>query len=138
MSTGKDCSWAGRTGTFREMEAVGGKSLPTLNKVGFGTALNLMWNPLSVHFRLPRHSVSLRAAEWRWGKGNPVAAISLGLASSLEGIVRGPAESHHSHGKKALSQWSDPGNYSWENQNGLHPDRLTLLWIFCVICFTAL
>lgn len=82
------------------MEAVGGNSLSTLNKVGFGTALNLMLNSLSVCFCLPRQSISLRAVKWEWGAGTPIAAIPFRLASSLEKIVSGPAESHHSHGKQ--------------------------------------
>lgn len=88
---------------WEEMEAVGGNSLSTLNKVGFGRVLDLMLNFLSAHFCLSRQPVSLRAMTWGWdgefSYSNPLFACQL-----PEEVLSGTADFHHSHEKKKKTQ----------------------------------
>lgn len=102
---------------WEEMEAVGGNSLSTLNKVGFGRVLDLMLNFLSAHFCLSRQPVSLRAMTWGWdgefSYSNPRFACQL-----PEEVLSGTADFHHSHKKKKDSESGlTLGTYSPGNQN---------------------
>lgn len=132
MSTGKDCSWAGRTGTLKRDGSVGGKSLPTLNKVGFGTAFDLMSNSLSEHFCLPRQSVSLRVAEWRWGQGNQLQQCPLVLPAPWRGLLE--AQLSLITVMEKSPQWMV---WSWEHiperiKNGFYIH--TLNFVMCILC----
>ena len=109
------------------MEAVGGKSLPTWNKVGFGTALNSMSNSLSEPFCLPRQSVSPREG----GQGSRAQRCPWEVPAPWRDCWR-PSWVSSQSWKKALSQWSDPGNIFPRESKRLRTNRRTLSRVFCV------
>lgn len=114
------------------MEAVGGKPLPILNKVGFGTALNLMSNSLSVRFCLPRQSVSLRAAGWGWGQGSQLPQSPLDLPAPWRGLLTAQLSLITDMEKKPSVNSLVLGTKSWETQNAFYTKSLTLFCIFWV------